>query len=586
MIHIGCIEEKVYEKQVFKEGLRVISEKGKATERYFAEKSELRQLLSLDSERKIPSVVLTASSQKLICERELLELDGLQQLDSILTCTRHDFLYKQDQVTSVSEGIEEIPEVEITEAPETVLIKETADAATEDTTVKNQAVITTLKDIDENIVIDLTQDDNESTSPNDDDVEQLMTQLTQLQVEDDEEDADGNKEDEIILIDLNNIETLENHDYRGRCEEEEEEEEEEWIIGDEHMKSLKESPKQIVKNVEVENEKSHQVIPLTKDDENADDDDDDDEEEEEEVEAAEGMKLFSKEDLVSEGSFECLEIENVHHQLEENNAEIIVDEEAQNNLYDDEVDHNLLEENASTEKVAEGGEEDCNFEGDGDDDDQACPIQLISMHDIYNQPTSTTINEEENQVASRIRSISRLSSVGNERLKTIAKVKSPALITEFCNFSVFSPQNGFPVHAPIINIPAKIFPVKIDVSHEIQAVNKYDGTEALISQENPDTQQHGTLSMEKENELPNLTGENVDSLLISPKKQLNIVFTPAKSSRKDCFTSGKKVPLSRLKIIGSSKKTHDSFLVAKSTSQQDYINSLATKKLFFESEEF
>lgn len=91
LIHASCVEEKVYQKQVFKEGLRVISEKGHETKRYFAEKSQLRELLALGGKDAVD--ILRQMPNKM----DLLQLDNLFGMDSVIGCTRHDRLYKEDQ---------------------------------------------------------------------------------------------------------------------------------------------------------------------------------------------------------------------------------------------------------------------------------------------------------------------------------------------------------------------------------------------------------------------------------------------------------------------------------------------------------
>jgi hypothetical protein len=89
-IHCSCVEEKIYEKQVFKEGLRVVSEQGKETEKYFAGQSHLHELLALgpaDSVRifdRIKSVPDT------------LKIDQFEQNTyGLLGVSRHDRLYAE-----------------------------------------------------------------------------------------------------------------------------------------------------------------------------------------------------------------------------------------------------------------------------------------------------------------------------------------------------------------------------------------------------------------------------------------------------------------------------------------------------------
>lgn len=90
LIHASCVEEKVYQKQVFKEGLRVISEKGNETKRYFSEKSEMRELLAL-GHRDAAQILKQVPNQL-----ELLQIDHVHGLDSVIGCTRHDRLYRED----------------------------------------------------------------------------------------------------------------------------------------------------------------------------------------------------------------------------------------------------------------------------------------------------------------------------------------------------------------------------------------------------------------------------------------------------------------------------------------------------------
>eukprot|EP01033_Poteriospumella_lacustris_P004447 gene4447-3180_t len=96
LIHSSCVEEKVYQKQVFKEGLRVISEKGNETKRYFAEKSQLRELLALGGKDAVD--ILRQVPNKM----DLLQLDGLFGMDSVIGCTRHDRLYKEDDAPAAA----------------------------------------------------------------------------------------------------------------------------------------------------------------------------------------------------------------------------------------------------------------------------------------------------------------------------------------------------------------------------------------------------------------------------------------------------------------------------------------------------
>ena len=46
LITSGCVEEKMYEKQVFKEGLRAVTENGTSNEKYFSQ-DEARQMFTL-----------------------------------------------------------------------------------------------------------------------------------------------------------------------------------------------------------------------------------------------------------------------------------------------------------------------------------------------------------------------------------------------------------------------------------------------------------------------------------------------------------------------------------------------------------
>lgn len=90
MIQASCVEEKIYEKQVFKEGLRVVGEKSASTERYVAGQAPLQELLNLGPANEVNLL------RKLSNQLELLKEDKVDIIPGILGCSRHDELYKED----------------------------------------------------------------------------------------------------------------------------------------------------------------------------------------------------------------------------------------------------------------------------------------------------------------------------------------------------------------------------------------------------------------------------------------------------------------------------------------------------------
>eukprot|EP00981_Chlorochromonas_danica_P000057 scaffold26_cov159-Ochromonas_danica.AAC.20 len=141
-IHTGCVEQKVYEKQVFKEGLRAVSERGDETRRYFAGQSDLKQLLALDhtdeqqshhdaseKENTMPSMKTPSIFSKLHSDLRYLEEDHLllpssttTSSTSTSTCglhglqgvTRHDELFL---VNKKGEGEKERLVIDLTQSP-------------------------------------------------------------------------------------------------------------------------------------------------------------------------------------------------------------------------------------------------------------------------------------------------------------------------------------------------------------------------------------------------------------------------------------------------------------------------------------
>ncbi len=97
LIQASCVEEQIYEKQVFKEGLRVVSEKGIATEKYFAGQAQFKELLALGPPKEVTIL------QKITNHMELLETDDLMSITGILGCTRHDELYSADDEVHATE---------------------------------------------------------------------------------------------------------------------------------------------------------------------------------------------------------------------------------------------------------------------------------------------------------------------------------------------------------------------------------------------------------------------------------------------------------------------------------------------------
>jgi hypothetical protein len=97
-IHVNCVEEKIYEKQVFKEGLRVVSEKGLETEKYFSGSSQLKDLLSLGNDKEKPKIFNLLTN-----DISHLEKDHLSNVYGIMGCSRHDELYKADSNTGKKE---------------------------------------------------------------------------------------------------------------------------------------------------------------------------------------------------------------------------------------------------------------------------------------------------------------------------------------------------------------------------------------------------------------------------------------------------------------------------------------------------
>ena len=104
LIAAGTVEEKMYEKQVHKDGIRrvVMTSAGNSTKRYF-DRNELRRLFSLSEEGKCD--VLDRLGQADQCDRvsvESLEHGTLASMHkSIVGISKHDALYAANSVVSL-----------------------------------------------------------------------------------------------------------------------------------------------------------------------------------------------------------------------------------------------------------------------------------------------------------------------------------------------------------------------------------------------------------------------------------------------------------------------------------------------------
>ena len=100
LIMASSVEEKMYEKQVFKDGIRVVTESGSSS-RYFSrdETSELFKLGPVDQSVVMERLWTAAGGQSL---REFPDTRG--ELPSVLGFTRHDTLYTEARPDAASQG--------------------------------------------------------------------------------------------------------------------------------------------------------------------------------------------------------------------------------------------------------------------------------------------------------------------------------------------------------------------------------------------------------------------------------------------------------------------------------------------------
>ena len=101
LIMAGTVEEKMYEKQVFKDGLRVVSERGSSS-RYFSDQ-ETRELFTLGGEKECACLKrLTQSSSE--CAIDCCP-GTIQPLKYVLGYSKHDVLYVQENELTKDDGI-------------------------------------------------------------------------------------------------------------------------------------------------------------------------------------------------------------------------------------------------------------------------------------------------------------------------------------------------------------------------------------------------------------------------------------------------------------------------------------------------
>lgn len=91
MIMAGTVEEKMYEKQVFKDGLRVVTESG-ASSRYFSS-DETKELFTLGPAHK--STVMEKLWNKFEYEMKSVEDFGGEVIAGVVGYSRHDTLYDE-----------------------------------------------------------------------------------------------------------------------------------------------------------------------------------------------------------------------------------------------------------------------------------------------------------------------------------------------------------------------------------------------------------------------------------------------------------------------------------------------------------